>query len=399
MTTIILSSLLFVAVVVAFFLLIQNQKKAVLLAQLQQRETYLQKELTEGQAALGGIKQEMKDAFASLASETLKGSNEEFLKMAEMKFAQQAQRSSMELDTKQSQIHNIVEPLKKTLGLFKEEVTAMERERQRSYALVEGELKRVVANSVELSKETRALKNALKKPNIRGQWGEIQLKNCIELAGMSEFADVSFQDHSLQDGKRLIPDMTVNMPGGRKVIVDAKTPLDGFLNSLEADTEALRKTEMIRHGKSVKNHIVELSKKSYGGIMAESADFTVMFLPNESFLYAALETQPDLVEYAMEKKILVATPPTFVGLLKVIRYGWNEDRLTKNAQEISEIGKELHKRVADFMDAYTGIGKSLSDAQTKYDQGFSRLQSRVLVQARKMEKLGAKSHKDLPAEL
>ena len=157
--------------------------------------------------------------------------------------------------------------------------------------------------------------------------------------------------------------------------------------------------EMARHGQQVKDHIKKLSKKSYGLNIEESADFTVMFLPNESFLYAALETQPDLVEYALEKKILIATPPTFVGLLKVIRYGWNEEKLTKNAEEISKIGRELHKRVADFVDAYMGIGKSLSDAQNKYEVGLKRLNSRILTQAKRMETLGAKSNKELPPEL
>ncbi|MCJ8276707.1 MAG: DNA recombination protein RmuC, partial [Bdellovibrionales bacterium] len=154
----------------------------------------------------------------------------------------------------------------------------------------------------------------------------------------------------------------------------------------------------VRHGKQVKDHVKKLSLKSYGEVLEDSADFTVMFLPNESFLYAALETQADIVEYAMEKKILIATPPTFVGLLKVIRYGWNEEKLNENAAEISKIGKELHKRISDFMEAYFDIGKNLQQAQDKYDTGLKRLNSRVLVQAKKMESLGAKSHKDIPLD-
>jgi len=152
--------------------------------------------------------------------------------------------------------------------------------------------------------------------------------------------------------------------------------LDGFIASLEVSTEDKRAHEMARHGKQVKNHVIDLSRKSYGESLGESADFTIMFLPNESFLYAALETQPDLVEFAMAKKILIATPPTFVGLLKVIRYGWNEDKLAKNAQEISEIGIELHKRVANFVESYQAIGKALGQAQDSYEMGLKRLNSK-----------------------
>jgi DNA recombination protein RmuC len=344
------------------------------------------------------LKSEMKSSFAAAAYEALKGSNQEFLKMAEITLGKHEQQSINNLDKKKVEISNLVGPLKETLSQFYKEVTLMEKERQRSYALVESEIQKVIENSSQLSKETRALKDALKKPHIRGRWGEVQLKNCVELAGMSEYSDVTFQDVNDLDGQLLIPDLTVKMPGGRNVVVDAKTPIDAFLTSLESETEEQRNLEMIRHGKQVKEHVKKLSLKSYGERLSESADFTVMFLPNESFLYAALETQPDLVEYALEKQILITTPPTFVGLLKVIRFGWNEEKLNKNADEISKIGKELHKRVADFMEVYFEVGKALQTATDKYDTGLKRLNSRVIVQAKKMESLGAKSHKDLPIE-
>lgn len=368
------------------------------LIQLRERVAQKDQEIEQQNQKLISFKDEMKSTFENIANETLKGSNQEFLKLAEIAFSKHQQSAEHDLEKKKTEIDNIVNPLKESLQQFHKEVTTMEKERQRSYALVENEIKRVIESSGELSKETRALKDALKKPHVRGRWGEVQLKNCVELAGMSEYADVTFQDVNDEDGKRLIPDLTVKMPGGRTVIVDAKTPIDAFLASLEATTDEEKNAEMIRHGKQVKEHIKKLGQKSYGEVLPDSADFTVMFLPNESFLYAALETQPDLVEYALEKKILVATPPTFVGLLKVIRYGWNEDKLTKNAEEISRIGRELHKRVSDFMDAYFDIGKSLKTAQDKYDVGLKRLNNRVLVQAKKMESLGAKSHKELPIE-
>ncbi len=385
-----------VAVFVLAYSLWRWLKQYQELIQLRERVLKKDQELAQQEEKIQYFKTEMKSTFEAAAQQALQGSNQEFLKLAELALSKQHQQAENSLDKKKSEINSIVGPLKESLQQFYQEVTSMEKERQRSYALVESEIKKVVETSATLSKETRALKNALKKPHVRGRWGEVQLKNCIELAGMSEYADVSFQDVNQNDGKKLIPDMTVKMPGGRVVIVDAKTPIDAFLTSLEAGTESEKKLEMARHGKQVKDHVIKLSRKAYGDHLKESADFTVMFLPNESFLYAALETQPDLVEFALDKQILIATPPTFVGLLKVIRYGWNEERLNKNAEEISNIGKELHKRIGDFMEAYFDIGQSLKKAQSSYEVGLTRLNSRVIVQAKKMEKLGAKSHKELP---
>lgn len=342
----------------------------------------------------------MKESFQALAHQTLEGQSQQFIEKAMQSFAQQSEKAEMSLDKKQMAFESIVSPLKQALEDVKKYTGDMEKERQRSYTIVESELKKVVQGSFDLAQETRRLKDALKKPHIRGRWGEVQLKNCIELAGMSEYADVSFQNMNTTDeGNRLIPDMVVKMPGGRRVVVDAKTPLDAFIASLEASTEEQKSVEMQRHGLQVKEHVRKLSQKAYNEHLKDSADFTVMFLPNESFLYAALETQPDLVEYALEKKILIATPPTFIGLLKVIRYGWNEEKLAQNAQVIWTTGQELHKRLVDFVESYVAVGKGLATAQNKYDEGMKRLNSRVLVQVRKLEELGVKGRKDLPEEL
>ncbi len=391
-----ISGVLFLVIVAGgFFWLRQYQELIQLRERIQQKD----KEAGESLQRFELLKSEFKITFESLAQQVLKGSHQEFLKMAELSFGKHEQQAIHHFDQKKGEIGLLVGPLKESLTQFYNQVNSMEIERQRSYAIVESEIKKVIENSAELSKETRALKNALKKPHIRGRWGEVQLKNCVELAGMSEYSDVTFQDINNDDGQILIPDLIVKMPGGRAVVVDAKTPIDAFLTSLESTTEEEKNNEMIRHGRQVKDHVKKLSLKSYGERLTDSADFTVMFLPNESFLYAALETQPDLVEYALEKQILIATPPTFIGLLKVIRYGWNEEKLTQNAEEISRLGKELHKRVSDFVDVYLEIGKSLKSTQDKYDIGLKRLSTRLIVQARKMEELGAKSHKDLPAEL
>lgn len=339
----------------------------------------------------------LKQTFQALAHQTLEGQTQQFLNLAEKTLEKHTQIAKGDLEKRQQSIEHIVTPLQTSLEALQKHTHELERDRQTSYSHLVNELKRVTETSHSLSAETRALKDALKKPHIRGRWGEVQLKNCIDLAGMSEYADVTFQDLTIDsDGQKFIPDLTVRMPGGRLVVVDAKTPLDAFIASLEATTEEMRFIEMSRHGQQVKDHIKKLAEKKYYENLKETADFTVMFLPNESFLYAALETQPDIVEFALEKKILIATPPTFIGLLKVIRYGWNEERLAANAEKIRDVGRELHKRAVEFVDTYISVGKYLSLASDKYEDGLKRLNNRLILQARKMEELGAQSSKALP---
>jgi DNA recombination protein RmuC len=346
--------------------------------------------------ALSLSQSQMSETFKNLAQSALQGNAEHFLNLAKGTLEKESALAHKDLETRKIEIEKNLEPIKTLLQNYQQNLAQIEKERQRSYVQVETELKRIHEMGITLTNETSALKNALKKPNVRGRWGEVQLRNCVELAGMSEFADVTFQDLQQDtDGKTHIPDMTVRMPGGRVVIVDAKTPIDAFLSALEATDDTVRTAELTRHARHIKEHIKNLSKRAYADSLKNSADFTVMFLPNESFLYAALETQPDIVELALQQKVLIATPPTLIGLLKVIRYGWNEQKLAENAQRISEAGAELHKRIFDFIEAFTGIGKHLEKAQAEYQTGLSRLQSRVLPKARDLEKLGAKSAKTL----
>lgn len=346
------------------------------------------------------VRARVNDTFKGLAANALEGNTRHFLELAKQFFEKHSEGIKGDFSQKHESLQGLIKPLKETLDKYQGHLRELENERQRSYTTVEAELKKVIETGSALSVETRALKDALKKPHVRGRWGEVQLKNCVELAGMSEFCDFSLQNGSAtDDGRVLIPDLTVRMPGGRLVIVDAKTPTDAFFASLEARTDEARGAEIARHGRQVKEHVKKLAAKAYADNIAGSADFTVMFLPNESFLYAALETEVDLVEYGIQKNILLATPPTFIGLLKVILYGWNEQKLAQNAIEISTAGKELHKRLVDFVEAFVNIGKHLDRAKMEYDTGFSRLNSRVLVQARKMENLGAKGTRDLPESL
>ncbi|MCC7404057.1 MAG: DNA recombination protein RmuC [Bdellovibrionales bacterium] len=369
-------------------------------ARLEAENSALNGQLDEQKRFLAESKETLENSFRSLAAKALEGNNQQFIDLAKQILAKESGTISADLEKRDQGLRLLLDPLKDSLNRYQSFAQQIEVERQKSYSSLATELRRVVDASSSLAQTTTALKDALKKPHVRGRWGEMQLRNCIELAGMSEYSDVHFQDATTnEEGLRLIPDMTVRMPGGRLVVVDAKTPIDAFIASLETTDREVRDAEMVRHGRHVKDHVKRLATRAYGDLLEESADFTVMFLPNESFLYAALETEPDLVEFALQRKVLIATPPTLIGLLKVIRFGWNEEKLAANAKLISDAGKELHKRVCDFVEAYTNVGKALEKARTEFDTGMMRLERRVLVQARRLEKLGAKSSKSLPEGL
>ena len=406
-TIIVTLALLLFASLVTLVLLWRSRELLRQAALVQSTEVVTWRERTrlleETMAVQQATKIELNDSFKGLAASALESSMNQFLTLAQSTFERANELHKLDSQQRHTAMDQLIKPVSEALDRYQGQVGQLERDRQRAFQTIDSELKRVSEAHLHLARETTALKDALKRPHVRGRWGEVQLRNCIELAGMSEYADVSFQDFtSDEDGARHIPDMMVRMPGGRRVIVDAKTPIDAFLNSLEATTDELRAAEMARHGRHVKEHVRRLSTRAYADAVGESADFTVLFLPNESFLYAALEAEPDIVEFALQKKVLIATPPTLIGLLKVVRYGWSEQRLAENAQRISEMGQELHKRLCDFVDTYQSVGKHLTKAKDEYEKGMSRLESRVLVQARRFESLGAKSAKsliDAPAEV
>ena len=391
--------LLFITIAIAFQLWRKSEKSREELFAAQTEAAALREKarmLEDRLAAQAKGEKELNEAFKGLAASALEASMGQFLNLAQSTFKQANETHKLDSDQRHKAMDSMIKPVQEALTRYQNQIDQLEKDRSRAFQHIDTELKRVAEGSVTLARETNALKDALKRPHVRGRWGEVQLRNCIELAGMSEYADVTFQSSTTDaEGQRHQPDMVVRMPGGRNVIVDAKTPIDAFLNSLEATTDEQRGLELARHGKHVKAHVMKLSTRAYAESVKESADFTVLFLPNESFLYAALETEPDIVEFAIQKKVLIATPPTLVGLLKVIRFGWNEQKLAENAHKISLLGQELHKRVADFAETYETVGKHLERAKDEYDKGRMRLESRVLSQARKFEILGAKSNKTL----
>lgn len=328
----------------------------------------------------------IRDSIKVLAKDVVDQNSEVFLKQAEAR-----------LELHQKTFEGTLLPLKESLKRVDEQAQSLESARQKAFGEIAKGLENVVASSQSVAREAGGLKDALKKPHVRGRWGEAQLQNCMELAGMSEHCDITFQDSFEGEDGRLIPDMTVKMPGGRLIVVDAKTPREAFDEYIEAPDEETRKAALLRHGRQVLSHVESLAKKDYGVRKDHSPDFVVMFLPNESFLYAALEGQPNLVEAALAKRILIASPPTLVGLLKVIRYGWTETRLADDAQKIAKEGAVLHKRISEVFANFANLGKNLDNAKAAFDTAQFNLNSRVLVSARRLEALGAANGKTVDA--
>ena len=295
------------------------------------------------------LKEQTRLQFIALAAEALKNNGEAFLDNAKRVLALQHNDAGTDLTRRQEEIKQLVKPINDSLKAISDAAQEMESKRERTFGTLEEQIRQSIANVAEVGKQASALKDALKKPNVRGRWGEVQLKNCIDLAGMDEHCDVTFQDsEETVHAERIRPDMTVRMPGGRRVVVDSKAPMEFFLRYMEAQSDEERRTALVRHAATVKTHVSGLVKSDYMQKAAGSPDFVIMFLPNESFLAMALEYEPALMEEALLKKVLIATPGTLIGLLKVIRYGWNEQKIAENAARIAEAGGKLSTEIVRF---------------------------------------------------
>lgn len=344
----------------------------------------------------GLLKAEFKAQFAELSASALKDNSETFLDTAKKVLALQHKDADTDLAKRQEEIKQLVKPIQDGIKAVGDAAKEMEIKREKAFGTIEEQIKQSMIQAAEVARQTGGLKDALKKPNIRGRWGEVQLRNCIELAGMEDHCDVEFQESSVSlDEDRIRPDMIVRMPGGRKIAVDAKTPMEPFLQYIEATTDEERNAALIRHGRTVRTHIAGLVRSDYMQKVAESPDFVVMFLPNESFLAMALEKEPTLMEDALSKKVLVTTPGTLIGLLKVIRYGWNEQRIAVNSQLIADEGAKLNTEITRFLEDFAKIGSALKAASDAYDSSSRRVEKQITNTSNRLTVLGAKSRKAL----
>lgn len=347
-------------------------------------------------AMLNEAKLTLSDTFRSLASEALAGNNEGFLTLAEEKFKALKDETANEIYHRQTSLEALMNPLTESLRTYQQETKALEDKRLREFSSVSEQLKYLATAQSTLQAETSKLVNALRSPHVRGRWGEIALRKTAELAGMSAYCDFHEQESVSTETGRQRPDMMVKLPAGRDVVVDSKVPLNAFLDSLEATTDESREMALKRHAGQVKTHIRQLASKEYWDQFPAAPEFVVLFIPNDSFLAAAAEQDPSLIESALTQKVVIATPTTFIALLRAIAYGWRQEQVAEGAQRISVLGQELAERMGTMVEHFSKVGHALGRTVESYNATVASLENRVLPSARKFKQLGVNPRKDLP---
>ncbi len=335
-------------------------------------------------------------AFSELANKSLKSNSENFLRLAEQNLATQQEKAKRELGDRELAIENLVKPMRDALQQSQQQITDLEKARSEAYGSIKTQLESMQDSQQSLAQETQNLVNALRRPEVRGRWGEITLRRLVELAGMVEHCDFQEQVHSVDDDDNIIrPDMIVRMPDQRELVVDVKTPLDAYLEAVEAKDDTQRKLALKRHARNVRQHIRKLAGKSYWEQFSRSPEFVILFIPGDQFLSAALDEDPELIESALSQQIILATPTSFVALLKAVAYGWRQLSLADNAQEIRQLAEDLYGRLRAFAGHMNKVGKQLASSVEHYNRAVGSLERKVLPGARKFVELGIRPKKEI----
>lgn len=351
-------------------------------------------------AEAAASREQLVEQFKAISVDALDANGRRFLELAKEQLSKERLKATSDLEQRQQAISELVKPVTTKLQEVDQRITMFDQERQRSAGMLAGQIKALQQSGEQLRMGATALTKALRQPQGRGQWGELQLRNVVEHAGLTEHCnDFSTQHHLVgEDERRLRPDMVVNMPSGRCVVIDSKVPLDAYLDAMESADDEAAEPHLARHAEQVRTHVAQLSKKDYSSWLEGALpDMVVLFLPAEHLFAAAVRQYPRLIEEAFEKRVVIASPTTLLTLLHAIAIGWKEERLAENAAQIADLGRELHRRVGVMAGHFDKLGRSLEGAMKSYNATVGSLETSVLPQARRFEKLDARSSKDVQA--